>query len=173
MVVPEPPSVSMWCCVRKHARTNPSQPPVVQLCTPPPAVPGVRRCVSPHLHSAPQLTDLGTDLLHSLPHGAENLPLCDWIWISSCLYGIERATDMRTAPGQEGEPEQAPCVRGSWGGGGGLSRSRPRGSGARSRPSAEARPCAPAWRDDRCRGSRTGGRSRAANTERSTRFRAP
>src|SRR4051794_11544191 len=42
--------------------------------TPPSFVPGVRRCVSPHSHSAPQLTAVGTDLLHSLPQGAENPP---------------------------------------------------------------------------------------------------
>jgi hypothetical protein len=28
-------------------------------------------------YSAPQLTILGTDLLHSLPHGVEILPMCD------------------------------------------------------------------------------------------------
>ena len=46
MVEPRSPSVSMWCCVGKQARTNPSQPPVGAHA--PPAVPGVRRCVSPH-----------------------------------------------------------------------------------------------------------------------------
>lgn len=121
-------------------------------------------------HSALQLTVLGTDLLHSPPQHAENPPLRDWLRISRCVVDVRKRSNVRRTH------ERRPTGRipaGRRGGAGGLSRWRPRDNGARSRPSAAGRPCVHAWTDGRCRGSRTGGRSRAANTERSNRCRAP